>query len=88
MAINKIGQTGPLFRVGEKTKAKSNSAEKAGNGDRVELSEEAKMLYSAEKAKKMGEIRARVTSGFYDSPEVTAKIVEGLLRDLRGSTPA
>ena len=49
----------------------------------VELSENAKVLFAAEKAKKLEAIRAKVKADFYSRPEVKEKVVEGLLRDLQ-----
>lgn len=51
--------------------------------DVVELSENAKVLFAAEKAKRLEAIRAKVKADFYSRPEVKEKVVEGLLRDLQ-----
>ncbi len=50
--------------------------------DRMELTEGAKAVFAAEKAKRLGSIRAKVKTDFYARPEVKEKVVEGLLRDL------
>jgi hypothetical protein len=62
---------------------KGSKNDKAEHKDRVELSDEARALFAAEKAKKLGSIRAKVKSGFYEDPEVTKKVVEGLINELK-----
>jgi 6-pyruvoyl-tetrahydropterin synthase len=49
----------------------------------LELSENAKVVFAAEKAKRLGAIRAKVKTDFYFRPEVTEKVVECLLRELQ-----
>ena len=83
MAIEKIGAGGPILPAGESKKEKVAKAPKQEKTDKVELSEEAKSLYAAEREKKLDEIREKVKNGFYDAPEVTEKVVEGLKRDLK-----
>lgn len=51
--------------------------------DILELSENAKVLFAAEKAKRLGTIRAKVKTDFYSRPEVREKVVEGLLKELQ-----
>ncbi len=51
--------------------------------DRMKLSEDAKVLFAAEKAKRLGLIRAKIKTHFYLRTEVKEKVVEGLLRDLQ-----
>lgn len=48
----------------------------------VRLSENSKVVFAAEKARRLGAIRAKVESDFYTRPEVKEKVIEGLLRDL------
>ena len=88
MSIEKINGNRPVVPVGENKKAAGKNSDQYGSKDRVELSDEAKSLFASEKAKKMGEIQARVASGFYDTPEVTQKVVENLLKDLRSYSKA
>jgi hypothetical protein len=83
MAIGKIVFGRVIAPMNEPAKAKEKAAAGSGRADRVELSEEAKLLFAAEKAKEMGAIRARVKTGFYNSHEVTERVVEGVLRDLQ-----
>jgi hypothetical protein len=87
MAVEKIGGASPIVPTNE-GKAKEAKGAKAEQTDRVELSEKAKLLFAAEKAKKLGAIRAKVKKGFYEEPEVTKKIVEGVLKDLKRAPQA
>lgn len=90
MAVEKIGSTNPVVPTndGKAKEPKGAKAAKAEHTDRVELSEKAKLLFAAEKAKKLGAIRAKVKKGFYEEPEVTKKVVEGILKDLRRTPQA
>jgi hypothetical protein len=89
MAVEKIGGARPVVPATEgSAKAKEAKGEKAQQSDRVELSEKAKLLFAAEKAKKLGAIRAKVRKGFYEEPEVTKKVVEGVLKDLKRAPQA
>ncbi len=88
MTIDKVGSGRLIVPASENTKTKEKTSEKADSKDRVELSEEAKLLFAAEKAKKLGAIRAKVKKGFYEEPEVTKKVVEGLMRDIKRSPEA
>lgn len=88
MAVEKIGGARPVVPTNDgATKTKEAKNEKTQT-DRVELSDEAKMLFAAEKAKKLGVIRAKVKKGFYEEPEVTKKVVEGVLKDLKRAPQA
>ncbi len=87
MAVEKIGSgTRPVAPA--KSGAYKVKGEKTQRTDRVELSDEAKMLFAAEKAKKLGAIRAKVKKGFYEDPEVTKRVVEGLIKDLKTAPQA
>ncbi|MEK7250831.1 MAG: hypothetical protein AAB209_10470 [Bacteroidota bacterium] len=88
MTIDKVGSGRLIVPVSENATIKEKKSEKADSKDRVELSEEAKLLFAAEKAKKLGAIRAKVKKGFYEEPVVTKKVVEGLMRDIKRSPEA
>lgn len=84
MAIDKVGGRLPVVLPKENsTKVKDKKGETADVHDKIQLSEEALSLYGTEKAKKLEAIRANIQSGFYETPEVTARVVAGLLRDLK-----
>ena len=90
MAIDKVGGRLPIILKNDATgKAKGTKDDQTRDvKDKVQLSDEAKVLYGAEKAKKIDAIRANMKNGFYETPEVTEKVVEGLLRDLKKHSQA
>jgi hypothetical protein len=88
MAIDKIGSGRPVLPVNDNAKTKEARAGKKEKQDKVELSQEAISLFATEKAKKLNEIRAKVKSGFYEAPEVTQKVVEGVMRDIKRTRQA
>ena len=63
---------------------KSSTPAKAppGASDKVQVSGEAKSLFQADQSKRIEEIRKRLDDGYYLTPEVTDKIVDGLMNDL------
>lgn len=83
MAIEQVGSGRPVVPANNNAKGKDKKTEKAGTKDRVELSDEAKLLFAAEKAKKLGAIRAKVKNGYYENPKVTRKVVERLIQDIK-----
>lgn len=88
MAIEKIGPGAhPVSPANKAAGVKGGHKHTANeSSDSVELSEEAKMLFAAEKAKRIGQIRAKVRNGFYEQPEVTERVIDGLIKDLK-TTP-
>ena len=56
------------------------------SSDRVELSEEARALYDVEQNRRFEAIREKIRQGFYFQPDVTEKVVEALLKDLKTSS--
>jgi anti-sigma28 factor (negative regulator of flagellin synthesis) len=64
--------------------AKSES-QRDDSGDRVELSEEARALYDVEQTRRFEAIREKIRQGFYFQPDVTQKVVEALLKELKSS---
>ncbi len=81
MGIIKINLAARL-REAEGQQNRLDEKERAGQ---VRLSEKGKVVLAAEKAKRLGAIRARVKTDFYRSREVKEKVVAGLLRDLHGT---
>ena len=64
-------------------KKRSSPVQEAPAGvDKVQVSGEAKSLFEAEQSKRLGEIRTHLEDGYYMSPKVTEKIVDGLMADL------
>ena len=83
MAINEIvGQGLPIDPLkGREVKGEKRS--KTTGKDKAELSEEARALYEAKQEKRAQEIQTKIEQGFYFQPEVTEKVVEMLLKDLK-----
>ncbi|MGA9120005.1 MAG: hypothetical protein WB699_11645 [Bacteroidota bacterium] len=84
MSINEIVSSGslpvdPLKKSGGGGNGKKGSEVK----DRADVSSAARSLLEADKQKKLAEVQARVESGFYNQPDVLAKIAEEVLKDLR-----
>jgi len=66
-----------------KGKKESGGAKQASAGkDRVQVSSKAKTLFQADQAARLDEIRRRLESGYYNSQDVTEKIVDGVMDDL------
>lgn len=83
MPIDRVGPKVPLGAIPENATARDKRTGKPGGKDEAILSDEALKLLASEKAKKLELIRERVSSHFYESREVTEKVVEGLIRDLK-----
>jgi hypothetical protein len=85
MAIQEIiGGASPVSPL-KKGKNAAEAKDASAPSDKVRLSKEAQLLYESEQVKRTDEVRDRLDSGFYASPEVTEKIVDGLLEDLKNS---
>jgi anti-sigma28 factor (negative regulator of flagellin synthesis) len=83
MSINEItGAPSPLSPL-KPRKPITETKESSPSSDEVQLSGEARSLYEAAQTKRMEEIRVRLNDGFYLSQEVTEKIVDALLEDLK-----
>jgi len=64
-------------------KKETGGAKQASAGkDRVQVSGKARTLFQADQAARLDEIRRRLESGYYNSQDVTEKIVDGILDDL------
>lgn len=83
MAIDRIGSGRPVVPVSENLKNREGHTERSDAKDTVQLSGAALKLFAAARAQRLAEIQERVRTGFYDRPEVTEKVVEGLLRDIK-----
>ncbi len=71
---------------GKKTnQTEKPKAQAAGSKDRVELSAEAKSLFEAEQAKKLDDIREKLDRGYYDTPEVTEKVADAIIKEFKSS---
>jgi anti-sigma28 factor (negative regulator of flagellin synthesis) len=77
----------PLKGGKGETAPRSKSPPREGK-DRVEVSDEARALYDAEQTKRFEAIREKISQGFYFQPEVTERIVDALLKELKDSSPS
>jgi hypothetical protein len=75
------GDFSPLNPVRGKKNGESSAASSSGNV-KVQVSGKARALFEAGQSARLDEIRSRLESGFYDAPEVTDKIVDGVMQDL------
>ena len=83
MAIKGIeGDCTPVEPIKEKKSSAPAKPASAGKKDTAQVSGTAKSLFEADQSKRLGEIRARLDVGYYDSPEVMDKVVDGLMNDL------
>jgi anti-sigma28 factor (negative regulator of flagellin synthesis) len=82
MGINEISKAGILLRPIQPKKVQNEKTAEASKKDQVELSDEAKAMYASDQTKKLGEIQERISSGFYNSPEVMAKVVDAMLKEV------
>lgn len=90
MAIREVtGQGAPVDpvkgnRPGPQAKGKQTVR---GGSDRVEVSEEARALFEADQSRRVEEIRKKIREGFYNSREVTEKVADAILKEIK-DTPA
>jgi len=82
MAIRGIeGDITPVEPVKEK-KSSAPAKQASAAKDTVQVSGAAKSLFEADQSKRLEEIRSRLHDGYYDSPEVMEKVVDGLMDDI------
>jgi hypothetical protein len=75
------GDLSPVEPIKGKKRSAPVQAAPAGV-DKVQVSGEAKSLFEAGQSKRLQAIRKRLDDGYYMSPEVTEKVVNGLMDDL------
>lgn len=86
MAIREVtGQGTPVDPVkGNKSGQPARSKQVAKDGkDRVEVSEEARALFEADQSRRVEEIRKKISEGFYNSREVTEKVADAILKEIK-----
>ena len=85
MSIREIASEGiPVDPIKPKKSTPAEPAKTAPK-DSLEVSGKAKSLYNAGQVKKYEEIRQKLDQGFYDRPEVTEKVVDALLEEIKNS---
>ncbi len=77
---NSINKLHEQYKKHEKAKAEVGEKKVA---DKLEISEEAKLLQSQNiSGKEAAQIRDKISSGFYNSEEVLNKVAEAILKEL------
>lgn len=61
-------------------KDKTESDERS---DRIELSDEARAMYESKQSGRFEAIRERIRQGFYFQKDVTEKVVDAMLKDIK-----
>jgi len=82
MAISEIKNNAFPPQSTRDKKAKEPVRPAQREGDKVELSDEAKMLFAAGQSKGLDEIRERIQNKFYFRPDVTEHVVAAIIKDL------
>jgi anti-sigma28 factor (negative regulator of flagellin synthesis) len=81
------GQVDPVkgknAETSEKVKAKARESEGEEKKDSVEVSAEARAMYDAERTRRFDAIREKIKNGFYFQRDVTDKVVDALMSDLK-----
>ena len=67
-------------------KEKEAELSKSAPKDTAEVSDEAKLLFETDRAKKIREIEEKIESGYYLRREVTEKVAQAMLRSLSNSS--
>jgi anti-sigma28 factor (negative regulator of flagellin synthesis) len=87
--LGNAGKTQPVkggrSDTSDKVKEKERTSDEDDLKDRVEVSQEARALYDAERTKRFDAIREKIRSGFYFQRDVTEKVVDAVLKDLKKS---
>jgi anti-sigma28 factor (negative regulator of flagellin synthesis) len=81
------GQVDPVKGTHSETTDTVKGKEREGDAkekkDSVEVSQEARVLYDAEQTRRFQIIREKIHDGFYLERDVTEKVVDALLKDLK-----
>jgi len=83
MAVNEIhGSSLPVDPLRGKD-VKGEKRAKPSAEDKVELSDEARSLFNAKKTQRAKEIQEKIRNGFYARRDVTEKVADLILKELR-----
>jgi anti-sigma28 factor (negative regulator of flagellin synthesis) len=83
--VNPAGPLDPL-KNNRGTSTLKKSGEDADEGkDRIEVSDEARAMYDAEHTHRFEAIREKIRKGFYFQREVTEKVVDAMLKDIKNT---
>jgi hypothetical protein len=67
----------------ENVKGNDRDGDGEDRKDRVDVSAEARALYDAERTQRFQAIREKIRKGFYFQRDVTEKVVDAVLKDLK-----
>jgi anti-sigma28 factor (negative regulator of flagellin synthesis) len=67
----------------ENVKGKDRDSDGEDRKDRVDVSAEARAMYDAERTQRFQAIREKIRKGFYFQRDVTEKVVDAVLKDLK-----
>jgi len=81
--VNPAGPLDPLKNSRGTTTVKKSGEEADENKDRIEVSDEARAMYDAEHTRRFETIREKIRKGFYFQREVTEKVVDAMLKDIK-----
>jgi hypothetical protein len=85
--LGNAGKADPTKGTRSETSQKVKDKEHEGDGedkkDRVEVSEEARAMYDIERTRRFDAIREKIRNGFYLQRDVTDKVVDAVLKDLK-----
>jgi anti-sigma28 factor (negative regulator of flagellin synthesis) len=59
------------------------SSDSDDRSDRIELSDEARAMYESQQSSRFETIRERIREGFYFQKDVTEKVVDAMLKDIK-----
>ena len=81
--VNPAGPLDPLKNNRGTTTLKKSGDDSDENKDRIEVSDEARAMYDAEHTRRFEAIREKIRKGFYFQREVTEKVVDAMLKDIK-----
>jgi len=67
----------------DNVKGKEREGDGEDKKDRVDVSREARAMYDAERTQRFEAIREKIRKGFYFQRDVTEKVVDAVLKDLK-----
>jgi hypothetical protein len=84
MDVTRITKGGlPIEPLKSKKVKEEAKSEVGSKEDRIELSDQAISLFTASETKRHQEIQQRVESGYYFRRDVTEKVADAMLRDMK-----
>ncbi len=81
--VNPAGPVDPLKNSRGTGTLKKSGEDADESKDRIEVSDEARAMYDAEQTRRFETIREKIRKGFYFQREVTEKVVDAMLKDIK-----